>query len=71
MKIRSATLRSKSGDVFDLQASRFLEIVIISNDIGIFLGPACRRMDEEHEPDEENGCEAQRKQTKRVRGKDT
>jgi len=34
MKIRAATLRSKSGEVFDLQASRFLEIVVISNDIG-------------------------------------
>src|SRR5208337_4791422 len=67
-KIRSVTLRSKSGEVLDLQASRFLKIVIISNDIGIFLGPACKRMDGEHEQGEENGCEAQRKQTERVRG---
>ena len=46
MKIQSVTLGSKSGGIFDLQASWFRETVVISNDIGIFLGPACRRMDE-------------------------
>ena len=67
MKIRSATLRSKSGGVFDLQASWFRETMVISNDIGVFLGSACRRMDEEHEKGEENSSEAQCKQTERVR----
>jgi hypothetical protein len=58
MKIRSTTLRSKSGGVFDLQASWFRETMVISNDIGVFLGSACRRMDEEHEQGEENSSEA-------------
>ncbi len=40
MKTRSATLRSKGGEVLDLQASGFLHIMIIGDDIGILLGVA-------------------------------
>src|SRR5208337_2910238 len=43
MKTRSATLRSKSGEVLDLQAPWFLQIVVISHDVRVLLRVATAR----------------------------
>jgi hypothetical protein len=37
MKVVSSPLRTESRKILDLQISRFLEVVVISHDVRIFL----------------------------------
>src|SRR5258705_11369414 len=38
MKVVSRALRTEGRKIFDLEVSRFLKVVIVGNEVGIFLG---------------------------------